>query len=240
MKKPQLLSFIQKYNLGGNINAVAWEANGNLKTKFISDDKCLLGSIEYKSIELKEFDNAKLGVYNTPALVRLLSVLGDEITVKLNTVGEKPVSIKFEDEDGTKITYALSDIAIIPSVPSLKHEPSDYEVVIKITEKFSNLFTKAKSAMSDVLNFTVNATSKKVDIIFGQMDVNTNLAILNTEVEKTVAIEKKIFDAVLMKEILNANKGIESKLMVSSEGFAKMVFENDEFVATYYLVSKEQ
>jgi hypothetical protein len=239
MEKQQLLSFIQKYNLGGTINAVAWESNGTLKTRFISDDKSLLGSLEFKSITLKEFDKLKVGIYNTSALVKMLGILGDEIDIKLNTVGEKPISIKFEDEEGTKISYALSDIAIIPSVPSLKHEPDDYEIVIKVTEKFAQLFIKATSAMSDMLNFTVSASSKKTDIIFGQTDVNTNLAILNTEVEKTSSIDKKVFDAKFMKEILVANKGVESKLLVSSEGFAKVVFETNEYTVTYYLVAKE-
>ena len=44
MNKQNLLRFIQKYSLGGLIESVAWNAEGNkLMVRFISDDKTLLG-----------------------------------------------------------------------------------------------------------------------------------------------------------------------------------------------------
>ena len=40
MNKITLDTFIQKYNLGGSINSVKWESNGDtLSTRFISPDK---------------------------------------------------------------------------------------------------------------------------------------------------------------------------------------------------------
>ena len=47
MNKITLDTFIQKYNLGGNVNSVKWISNGTtLSTKFISGDKSLLGHVE--------------------------------------------------------------------------------------------------------------------------------------------------------------------------------------------------
>ena len=46
MNKITLDTFIQKYNLGGSINSVKWESNGDtLSTRFISPDKSLLGEL---------------------------------------------------------------------------------------------------------------------------------------------------------------------------------------------------
>ena len=43
MNKITLDTFIQKYNLGGSINSVKWESNGDtLSTRFISPDKRLM------------------------------------------------------------------------------------------------------------------------------------------------------------------------------------------------------
>ena len=40
MNKIVLDTFIQKYNLGGNVNSVKWESSGDtLSTRFISSDK---------------------------------------------------------------------------------------------------------------------------------------------------------------------------------------------------------
>jgi hypothetical protein len=42
MNKLKLNRFIQKYNLAGLVESVAWKTNGSaLTTKFISDDKTL-------------------------------------------------------------------------------------------------------------------------------------------------------------------------------------------------------
>ena len=46
MNKIVLDTFIQKYNLGGNVNSVKWESSGDtLSTRFISPDKSLLGEL---------------------------------------------------------------------------------------------------------------------------------------------------------------------------------------------------
>ena len=43
MNKITLDTFIQKYNLGGNVNSVKWISDGTtLSTRFISGDKSML------------------------------------------------------------------------------------------------------------------------------------------------------------------------------------------------------
>ena len=47
MQKSKLNKFIQKYNLGGNVNSVKWTADANqLKTSFVTPDKSLLGKVK--------------------------------------------------------------------------------------------------------------------------------------------------------------------------------------------------
>ena len=47
MQKSKLDRFIQKYNLGGNVNSVKWKSNSDsLSTRFITPDKSLLGQHE--------------------------------------------------------------------------------------------------------------------------------------------------------------------------------------------------
>ena len=62
MEKSKLLNFISKYHLGKLVQSVAWNANGGLSTRFISDDKCVVGEIKLKSFTGQE---AKFGVYDT-------------------------------------------------------------------------------------------------------------------------------------------------------------------------------
>ena len=77
MQKSKLDRFIQKYNLGGNVNSVKWKSNGTgLSTSFVTPDKSLLGNVK---VDKFSFDNAELGIYQTDVLQKLLGVLGDDI-----------------------------------------------------------------------------------------------------------------------------------------------------------------
>ncbi len=63
MNKQSLLRFIQKYSLGGLIESVAWNAEGNkLSVRFISDDKTLLGEVEFNAFTSNPFN---VGIYTT-------------------------------------------------------------------------------------------------------------------------------------------------------------------------------
>ena len=60
MQKTKLNKFIQKYNLGGNVNSVKWKASSNkLTTSFVTPDKSLLGTVVANNVI---FEDANLGV----------------------------------------------------------------------------------------------------------------------------------------------------------------------------------
>ena len=63
MQKSKLTRFIQKYNLGGEVNSVKWSSDGdNLSTSFVTPDKSLLGNVKVKNLKL---ENSNIGVYQT-------------------------------------------------------------------------------------------------------------------------------------------------------------------------------
>jgi len=117
MEKSILDRFITKYNLGGLAEAVVLTEDGtsNLKTKFISDDKSVLGIVSSPKIELEQ---GEYGIYNTAQLKSLLGVLNDVVKIKVIKTGGKPTGFSLSD-DGTKVTYVLADKASIPNVPEL-------------------------------------------------------------------------------------------------------------------------
>ena len=74
MNKAKLTRFIQKYSLGGLVESVTWKTEDNkLVTRFISDDKTVLGEIQLDNFA---FTSPDLGVYTTSTLSKLLSVVG--------------------------------------------------------------------------------------------------------------------------------------------------------------------
>ena len=234
MNKHSLKRFIDKYHLGGNCSSVVINSKGDkLSTRFITGDKNLLGELHMTGWN---FDEADLGVYNTEQLVKLLSVLSENISMNLTKAGDKAVSLKISDTK-SDVNYMLSDLSVISSPPNLKSIP-DFEVKIKVDKTFMNKFIAGKGALADTDNFTVITADDGVKVVIGYAEINTNRVTLPVETESYDKIENVSFSANLFRDVLVANKECESAtLEVSSGGLARINFKIDEYDATYYLVA---
>ena len=234
MNKHSLNRFIDKYYLGGNCSSVVINSKGDsLSTRFITGDKNLLGELNMTGWS---FDEADLGVYNTEQLVKLLSVLSENITMNLTKAGDKAVSLKISDSK-SDVNYMLSDLSVISSPPNLKSIP-EFEVKIKVDKSFMTKFVAGKGALTDTDNFTVITDDDGVKVVIGYAEINTNRVTLPVETESYDKIENVSFNANLFRDVLVANKECESAtLEVSSQGLARINFKSDEYDATYYLVA---
>ena len=234
MQKIMLNRFIDKYYLGGNCSSVVIKSTGNqLSTRFITGDKNLLGELK---LDGWSFDEIEMGVYNTEQLVKLLSVLSDNIGMDLMKVGDKAVSLKLSDSKST-VNYMLSDLSVINTPPNLKEIPN-FELKIKVDSSFMNKFIAGKSALPETDNFTIITTDDDCKVVIGYAEINTNRVTLPVETESYDKIENVSFNANLFRDVLVANKECESAtLEVSSQGLARINFKIDEYDATYYLVA---
>jgi hypothetical protein len=228
MKKSKLDGFINRYNLGGEIESVMIKSMGdNLSVKVISDDKTLLGSI---STGESDFPQGEFGVYTTSQLKGLLSVLDDSITIE-ETTG----ALKFSDKS-TKMQYMLAAPSVIPSVPELKALPP-FDAEITLDDDFVNKFIKSKGALSGADTFTFLYKDGKGQIVLGYSSINSNRISLSVNCKCDGDISPIGFSAKYLKEILTSNKGsTSSSLKISSKGLAHLVFSSDEYSAEYYLV----
>jgi len=95
MQKSKLDKFIQKYNLGGNVNQVKWVSKDNkLSTSFVTPDKSLMGSV---NVDNFTFEDVELGVYTTDQLMKLLNVLDDDVKLNVTKFGDRSVSFKADN-----------------------------------------------------------------------------------------------------------------------------------------------
>lgn len=233
MEKNKLNRFIQKYTLAGLIESVKWESNsGTLKTSFISDDKSVVGIVK-----MGEFDGSDsiIGVYDTSKLVKMTSVLGNDVDFQIQDFDGKAVSLKFKDKS-TSVNYMLADLSVIPSVPDLKTLPN-FDVKIKLDSTFINTFIKAKSALADENNFTFISKNGKSQIILGHSNINTNRITIDVDADVEGDVNPISFSATYLKEILVANKDAnDATLNISSQGLSHIHFEVDQYTSDYYLV----
>ena len=239
MKKQDLLTFISKYNLG-SIEAVAWKTKGDtIITKFISDNKTVLGSVKLSNVDVKKsedfFDEQDYGIIYTSQLVKLLAVMESEITISPNKKSERIVGLTIKSTN-KKINYALADLSVIPTIPSLKTiPPMDLEIVID--EQFTDAFIKGKNALPDAHSFTV-MSEPYTKIVIGHSNLNSNTVEWSVKTQKTAKIKDVSFKAELFKEILSANKDCTMAIFkVSEKGIGTITFESGDFKSTYYLIA---
>jgi hypothetical protein len=233
MDKNRLNRFISKYNLAGLVESVSWKSEGNtLSTKFISDDKTVLGSV---SLEKFDFEDSVIGVYNTNTFKSLLNVLGNDINLSIKKIDDKPISLSVTS-DSTTVQYQLADLSVIPNVPDLKQLPK-FGIDIEMDGNFIEKFIKAKGALSEVDNFTIVTEKGKLKIVIGYSNINTNRVELVVNDKYDGDIKPISFSAKYFKEILSANKEAnKATLKVSTDGLAHVEFSVDGFTSNYYLV----
>jgi len=236
MQKSKLDRFIQKYNLGGNVNSVKWKSSGDtLTTSFVTPDKSLLGNVK---VEKFPFEDAELGVYQTDQLKSLIGVLGDDVSLDVSRAGDKAYSLKVKNGP-ISVDYVLSDLSVIADPPALKRLP-EFGTQIKLDNNFINTFIKGKGALSDVDTFTIINGANGCEVVIGYSSTNTNRVNIPVETTSNDLTEPVTFNANLFKEVLVANKECSSAVLeVSNEGLAKVNFKVDDYDSTYYVVAMQ-
>ena len=234
MQKSKLDRFIQKYNLGGNVNSVKWKSDGNsLSTSFVTPDKSLLGNVK---VDKFPFEDAELGVYQTDQLKSLIGVLGDDVSLNLMKVEDKAVSLNVKN-GSVSIDYVLSDLTVIADPPALKRLP-EFGTQIKVDSNFISSFIKGKSALSDIDSFAIVNGKNGCEVIIGYASTNTNRVNIPVDCSACDIENPIIFNANLFKEMLLANKECTSAVLeVSTEGLARINFNVDDYDSTYYVVA---
>ena len=233
MNKQSLLRFIQKYSLGGLIESVAWNAEGNkLSVRFISDDKTLLGEVEFNAFTSTPFN---IGIYTTSLLKNMVGVLDSDIALKVEKSGDRAITLKLASDE-TETSYQLADLGVIPAVPDLKKLP-EFGISIEMASTMIDKFIKAKGALSDIDTFTIFTEAGDLKMAIGYSSISTNRVTFTCEKGFKEEVKPISFSAKYLKEILTSYKEATSaKLKVSADGLAHIEFIIDEFICKYYLV----
>ena len=228
MNKGKFDGFVNRYNLGGEIESVMVKSDDkNLSVRMISDDKTLLGDV---TVVGGDFPNGLFGVYTTSQLKGLLSVLGESITVD-----EVTGALKFSDKK-VKVQYMLAAPSVIPAVPDLKTLPA-FDAEVTLDDDFINTFIKSKGVLADADTFTFTVKGGTAEIILGYSSINSNRISIEVDCNAKEDIEPIAFSAKYLKAILMANKGSKtSSLKISSKGLSHLSFIDGDYTANYYLV----
>jgi len=235
MEKSKLQSFINRYYLAGNCEAVILkEQTDSIGCELIDTDQTIVGKIKWNTAP---FMKGMLGINHTGALIKMLGALGENITIDVKDAAGKNYAMKIS-EGSTQATFMLADTTVIPAVPSINAEPQ-YEISIPVNEEFVSKFIKAKNALPESENFGVDCKDGKVQFIMNYSSINTNRIKFDIQCDADGCkdMDTVCFSSNLFKEILQANRDADTgKLEVSAAGLARVSFSSQTYTATYYLV----
>jgi len=232
MEKSKLQSFINRYYLAGNCEAVTLkEQEGSIGCELIDMDQTIVGKIKWNTTP---FMTGMLGINHTGALIKMLGALNENIEIEVQNAAGKNYAMKIS-EGTTKATFMLADTTVIPAVPSINAEP-DYEVTIPVNEEFISKFIKAKNALPDAKNFAVQIVNGQIKFIINYSTVNADNISFEVGAANQNSMDPVCFSADKLKEVLVANRGDSGYLKVSPDGLARIDFTGSDFESTYWLV----
>jgi len=238
MEKIKLNRFISKYFLNGNVESVVWKSNGkSITTKFIDATQGLVGEVSCDNID--EFPEMELGINQTSKLKSLLNVLGDNVDMDFKKNGSVVTSISVSDAN-VDVNYVLSDISIMPKVPTVK-SMSTWNLILHVDEKFIDNFIKACNALNTVKEFAVVSKNELVSFVVGYSSSNTNKVAVSIQPKTYSDTAVVYFSTLHLKEILLANKDAKvGKIEVNDKGLMRVSFNVDDYKCIYYLLAKQQ
>jgi hypothetical protein len=241
--KQELLAFINKYHLGGRINAVKWTTKNNvIETLAMSSDKNMV--IDVVLSDIFNFNSElNFGILTTDQLVKQLKFLSDDISIDFNFQQNTPLIIIFSDSKNST-EYMLSDLSVIPGPKGkgLKKE-MDWNLEFEITKSIIKDFQSARQALPETKTIKIiPQDNSNYRFALGYATVNTNRISLSISPKKVKNPVNRIFsfNSVYFGEILQANKNADEILLrISYEGIAHLQTIENNIIANYYLLETE-
>ena len=239
VNKSTLTSVISKYYLNGLNNQVKWRIKDNQLTVYAGSNGRLC-KVQHNNFNLED---AELGVFDTHKLSKLISITNGELNISLEKI--KAVYTKMHIADlNFDLTYSLADILILGK-NTYYEDPEEFEIEIDLTREDIDYLIKAKGALADVNNMLITTTTDMdgtniCEIIFGDNTGFSNKITYQLRGNITKGDIQIPFDSDIFKDILSANKDMESgTLKISEVGMLKANFLTEETESEYFIARNE-
>lgn len=245
MEKKILESFIEKCNLGKACEASHWYSDSEKETltaRSHTEEKTVILKVVLK--KWQGIESCNLTIPNSTKIKAMLSPLGENVSVILNKIRDKIINFTLSDSDCEAIC-TIAEYDAFPETPDVDEitVPDNYDVEILLNEEFLDRFNKATAALTEAKDSVVmNNKSGGLDMVINYEDTNTNrIRIPLTTVPNKDKLPVNIgISTEILKSILKVNAeclDVDSKLKISREGLASLLFEDDTFKSTYFLFS---
>jgi hypothetical protein len=251
ISKFELQAVINKYYIGGLIEAVKWEIKDKqLNIKFTSPTKEMLGEVTHTKFNLED---SNIGISNTSQLIKLINITNGDVMLQFLKSGKIFTKLIVSDNQFTT-NYTLADILTI-NKSGTYNGSQEFHLETSLDKEMIVALIKAKSALDDSSTVMIQSHTSldgefQLELIFGgDIEYSNKVSyfipnIIQKDVPKEFMgpfSEHKIgFNSDLLKDILSVNKDAdEAKLYINLDGLMKLEFTTENIKSTYYIVQKD-
>ena len=239
INKSALTSVISKYYLNGLNNQVKWRIKDK-KLTIYAGEAGRVCKVEHLNLPLED---SELGVFDTHKLSKLISITNGDLMVSLEKI--KSVYTKMHIADSNfDLTYSLADILILGK-NTYYEDPESFEIELDLSKEDIDALIKAKNALTDINSMLITSTTDMdgtniCEFIFGDNTGFSNRISYQIQGNISKSSIEIPFDSDIFKDILNANKDMDSgTLKLSEVGMLKLNFNSKEIKSEYFIARNE-
>ena len=239
INKSALTSVISKYYLNGLNNQVKWRIKDK-KLTIYAGEAGRVCKVEHLNLPLED---SELGVFDTHKLSKLISITNGDLMVSLEKI--KSVYTKMHIADSNfDLTYSLADILILGK-NTYYEDPESFEIKLDLSKEDIDALIKAKNALTDINSMLITSTTDMdgtniCEFIFGDNTGFSNRISYQIQGNISKSSIEIPFDSDIFKDILNANKDMDSgTLKLSEVGMLKLNFNSEEIKSEYFIARNE-
>ena len=239
INKSALTSVISKYYLNGLNNQVKWRIKDK-KLTIYAGEAGRVCKVEHLNLPLED---SELGVFDTHKLSKLISIINGDLMVSLEKI--KSVYTKMHIADSNfDLTYSLADILILGK-NTYYEDPESFEIELDLNKEDIDALIKAKNALTDINSMLITSTTDMdgtniCEFIFGDNTGFSNRISYQIQGNISKSSIEIPFDSDIFKDILNANKDMDSgTLKLSEVGMLKLNFNSEEIKSEYFIARNE-
>lgn len=239
-KKEQLEKFIKQYHLGGINTTSKWIFDfpkKTLTTTAFTECRLLKTQVTLNAIDVGA--TYEIGISNNDRLLKLLSILDDDIDIRFQEKNERIISMVLSDKT-TELNYVTTDLSIMPPIGRDKPVPDPFLEIPIDAELVDRFLTSYSIFKEDAESFSI-ATSNtgKLELLFGYTSRTMNTTRIKHALNPTEPRELKVplnFTALHLKEILAVNKKTPTVFKIIEQGALTISYTTPELASSYFLV----
>lgn len=240
MKKQELDTFIKRYSLDGLVSKSKWKytvAEKVLHTRAAIDNKSFIVDVIMKEFADLGPDDLILCIGDTEKVSKMMSPFGEDIKVEINKLSDRILGFTMSDSNCQSYCTA-ADSSAMDVVPKNLADLPDWQVEVNLTEDFIEQFKKARAALKDINEFSINMNKKGLfEIVMGYSTSNSNRIRL---IPPVVPTKCKIGDSLKFPIIniiaaIKANEDLTGgKMFFYDGGLTRLLFKSDKFECSYF------